>query len=252
MFAVPLGDAPAGTHLVEILSAAAVEYIRRKAAEGLPLGGIASIDVYAMRGADRERVGTVELPKVGVLPEPLSVSIAPLGDVDPIAAVAGVVADAGVKAPSGSEGGLESVASFIQLTGPNEARLRSIGVDPASMSLQELVVGLMQAGGYDVHPAPTTFHSAGLSEADTYRASLAGRTSTIVVLTHKEGDYPEVEENQLAELAVAASQVRTDQLVLVTDKYGPYSMYDRERRTDKLVFVTRERLQSFVDSFGLG
>jgi hypothetical protein len=38
---------------------------------------------------------------------------------------------------------------------------------------------------------------------------------------------------------------------LITDKYGPYMIYDKERRNPKLRFITRERLQPFVDSFAL-
>ena len=252
VYEVPLGNAPAGDHLVEILSAAAVEYVRGKQADGLPLDDVGTIDVYAMRGATPEQIGTVELPSVGILPEPLAVSQSPIGSGDPIASVAEVVADSGVAAPSGGEGGLESVASFVRLTGPIEARLQSIGVDPSSMALRDLVIGLMQVGGYEVQVGRPGFRSGGLAEAEVYRTVKAGRSSTIVVLPHSDGDYPEVEENHISELAVAASQIDTDQLILVTDKYGPYSMYERERRTNKLVFVTRERLQAFVDSFGLG
>ena len=120
------------------------------------------------------------------------------------------------------------------------------------MALRDLVIGLMQVGGYEVQVGRPGFRSGGLAEAEVYRTVKAGRSSTIVVLPHSDGDYPEVEENHISELAVAASQIDTDQLILVTDKYGPYSMYERERRTNKLVFVTRERLQAFVDSFGLG
>ena len=249
VYEVPLGDAPAGNHLIEILSAAAVEFVRGKQRSGLPLDGVAKIDVYAMRGTEPEKVGSVELPSVGTLPEPMTVST--IAEGDPIGSVAEVVADTRVSAPSTGEGRLEPVASFVQLTGPVEARLRSIGVDTSSMSLRDLAIGLMQIGGYDLQVGRPGFRTGGLAEAEVYRTAKAGRTSTIVILPHLEGDYPEVEERQISELAVAASQIDTNQLILITDKYGPYAMYERERRTDKLVFVTRERLQTFVDSFGM-
>ena len=38
---------------------------------------------------------------------------------------------------------------------------------------------------------------------------------------------------------------------LVTDKFGPYVMYEKERRDARVRFVTRERLQTFVDGFAL-
>lgn len=250
VFEVPLGDAPAGEHLVELLSAAAVEYLRAKQRDGLPLDDVATIAVSAMRGTTAEQIGSVDLPSRGTLPEPLSVGI-PIADGDPIGSVSEVVADSRVSAPSTGEGTLEPVATFVQMTGPIEARLRSIGVDIGAMSLRDLTIGLMQIGGYELQVGRPGFRTGGLAEAEVYRTSRAGRTSTIVILPHVEGDYPEVEERQISELAVAASQVDTDQLILITDKYGPYSMYERERRTNKLVFITRERLQTFVDSFGL-
>jgi hypothetical protein len=37
----------------------------------------------------------------------------------------------------------------------------------------------------------------------------------------------------------------------VTDKFGPYVMYEKERRDPRCRFITRERLQVFVDSFAL-
>jgi hypothetical protein len=250
VYEVPLGDAPAGDHLVELLSAAAVEYLRGKQRDGFPLDDVATVEVSAMRGTTPELIGTVELPSIGTLPDPMVVG-APISDADPIGSVAEVVADSRVSAPSTGEGSLEPVASFVQITGPIEARLRSIGVDTGMMSLRDLSIGLMQIGGYELQVGRPGFRTGGLAEAEVYRTSRAGRTSTIVILPHTEGDYPEVEERQISELAVAASQVDTDQLILITDKYGPYSMYERERRTDKLVFITRERLQTFVDSFGL-
>jgi hypothetical protein len=39
--------------------------------------------------------------------------------------------------------------------------------------------------------------------------------------------------------------------MLITDKFSPYSMYERERRDTRTIYVTRERLQAFADSFGL-
>ena len=40
VFGVPLGDEEAGEHLTELLCASAVEYVRQKVAEGLPLEGV--------------------------------------------------------------------------------------------------------------------------------------------------------------------------------------------------------------------
>ena len=50
---------------------------------------------------------------------------------------------------------------------------------------------------------------------------------------------------------MGVAQTNPATAILVTDKFSPYSMYEREKRDSRLVFVTRERLQAFVDSFGL-
>ena len=39
--------------------------------------------------------------------------------------------------------------------------------------------------------------------------------------------------------------------MLVTEKYGPFMVYDKERREPRVRFITRERLQTFVDGFSL-
>ena len=77
-----------------------------------------------------------------------------------------------------------------------------------------------------------------------------GIRSLLVIVRHTEGTYPELDESVLSEFAVAVAQANPSQAILVTDKFSPYAMYERERRDKRLVFVTRERLQAFVDSFG--
>ena len=87
--------------------------------------------------------------------------------------------------------------------------------------------------------------------AEVYSVSRDGAASTLVIHTHSEGSHPELEDQLLAEFAVGVAQANPTTAIFVTDKFSPYSMYERERRDKRLVFVTRERLQAFVDSFGL-
>ncbi len=42
-----------------------------------------------------------------------------------------------------------------------------------------------------------------------------------------------------------------DQGLLVTDKFAPFGIYDRERRDARMRFVTRERLQKFINALAL-
>ena len=44
---------------------------------------------------------------------------------------------------------------------------------------------------------------------------------------------------------------KTDRALLVTDKFGPFEVYERERRDPRCRIITRERLQKFVDSMAL-
>ena len=251
-FEVPLGDAAPGQHLIDLLAIAAVEFLGKKQREGLPLGAVAKIDVQAMRGTGFESISIVELPKVGQLPSKRDMGSVVTAADDPIAAIAAVVADSSVTAQPSTGEDLAPVGSFIQLGGPTEASLRAIGVEPADMSLADLALGLFRIGGYEVQVGRSGFRVTAASEADIYMVSKAGKRSTVVLLPHTPGSYPEVGDRVFSELAVAAGQIDTGNMLLITDKFGPYSMYERERRDKRVVFVTRERLQAFVDSFGLG
>lgn len=252
VFSVPLGDGEAGAHLTELLSAHAVEFVREKVAEGLPLEGVHQIAVSAMRSGAPELLATVDLPDVGELPEESPILAREPDAHDPIAAVAQVVADASVAAPSGRSDTLDPVAQIVELSSPTEAHLRAMGVDPASMSLDDLAVGFLRASGYQVEPARSGFAMPSVSPDQMYRFSRGADSGVLAVVPHHPGEYPELDEKVLAEFSIAVAQANPRRAILVTDKFGPYAMYERERRDRRMVFVTRERLQSYVDSFDLG
>jgi hypothetical protein len=251
VFDVPLGDSEAGQHLVDLLSVASIEHVRELAADGLPLDGVARITVSAVRNGSSEQIAVVEFPETGTLPARADTSDLHPIEHDPIAVLAAVVADESVSSAPTSTGTLEPVSSFLKLTGPSEARLRAVGVDTSTMSHSELCRGLMRIGGYVINDAVPQMGLATAPDAEVFSTTRSGQRIQIVVLSHVEGEYPEVDDRVLAELAVLTTQPNVDKVMLVTDKFSPYSMYDRERRSDALIFVTRERLQAFVDSFGL-
>jgi hypothetical protein len=252
VFNVPLGDSEAGQHLIDLLSTAGVEHVRDLVADGLPLDGVARISVSAMRSGSPEQITTVELPEVGILPSATDMPALTTVEHDPVAVLASVVSDESVASAPSSSGTLESVATFLELTGPCEARLRAVGVDTSTMSHAELCRGLLLIGGYVINDAAPQARLSTAPNAEVLSVTRAGQRLQIVVLSHQEGEYPEVDDRVLAELAVLAASPTVDKVMLVTDKFSPYAMYDREKRTDAVIFVTRERLQSFVDSFGLG
>ena len=250
VFAVPLGDAEAGQHLVDLLCAAAVEYVRGRKLDGLPLDGVLHIEVSAMRGQSAEVLGTVDLPDAGVLPDRDEEMLVATSH-DPIAAVHEVIADTTVAPPSDSGTSLEAVPQAIELSGPTDAHLRSIGVDPETMSLDELVLGLLRVSGYDVHVGRMGMSDVRGGRADVYGLTRDGMSTMLVILSHEDGSHPELDDSILAKFAVGFAQSNDSQAILVTDKYSPYSMYEREKRDPRCVYITRERLQAFVDSFGL-
>jgi len=250
VFSVPLGDAPAGEHLSELLSASAIEYVRTRKADGLPLDGVHHIEVSAMRGDDPEVVCTVDLPGAGELPDPRLNVLVEL-EHDPIAHVASVVADTTVSTSTPDSKTLDPVSEFIELSGPTDAHLRSIGLDPSEMELKDLVIGLLRVGGYEVTVGRSGFSVGSDDKASIYGLQRGGQNTVLVIYPHVVGTYPELDEKILSEFAVGVAQINPDVAILVTDKYSPYAMYEREKRDKRLVFITRERLQAFVDSFGI-
>jgi hypothetical protein len=250
VFSVPLGDAPPGEHLTDLLCASAIEYVRTRKADGLPLDGVHYIEVSAMRGDDPEVVCTVDLPGAGELPDSRLNVLVEL-EHDPIAHVASVVADTTVSTSAPGTKTLEPVSEFIELPGPTEAHLRSIGVDPTDMTLNDLVIGLLRVSGYDVTIGRSGVSVGSDGKASVYGLQRGGQNTLLVIYPHVVGTYPELDEKILSEFAVGVAQVNPDVAILVTDKYSPYAMYEREKRDKRLVFITRERLQAFVDSFGI-
>lgn len=251
VFDVPLGESEAGNHLTELLAASAVEHIRAKVAAGLPLEDVTKIDVSAMRGSEAEHLTTIALPGVGELPDAAPILARGEAAHDPIAAVQAVTADASVATPTGRSESLEPVTELVELSTPTEAHLRASGIDTSTMGLEDLVLGLFRVGGYQIAPGRTGLFASHADSTTVFDLTRNGRRTLLVIHPHVAGSYPELDERVLSEFAVAVSQISPDTAMLATDKFSPYVMYERERRDKRLVFVTRERLQAFVDSFGL-
>lgn len=247
-FSVPLGASGASEQLTALLSAAAVEHVRGLVRDGLPLEEVKHITVLAMSSGDPQVVVTVHLPSVGVLPD---VNMAVLSEAsgDPIAAVQKIVADSEVATGTSGSTALEALSEFVVLSDETEAHLRSAGVDPDSMSLSDLVLGLLRSAGYHVGSSASNLSTSLAGRGEVYDITNNGRKNVLAILPHVDGSHPELDDSVLALLAVEVAQSNPAQAILVTDKYSPYSMYEREKREKRCVFVTRERLQAFVDSF---
>jgi hypothetical protein len=136
---------------------------------------------------------------------------------------------------------LAPIGADIRLTAGIDAGLRSRGVDPGQMSVTQLGLGLLEMAGYELS----------LRSDSNYVATGGGTTTFVAFVDHDPGTYPELEATAITEFLVGFANARTDRGLLITDKFGPYEIYEKERANPRCHFVTRERLQGFVDSIAL-
>lgn len=256
-FSVPLQESGADPVLRDLLVHEAVQVFAERRAHGLPLPGVRQVVAYGRRGEEPIEVGRVELPPDGELPV-----IAPPAELVPHSAVQGFdplahVSEQEFEVTPGvadvSDGSqLKPIGEELRLSEALDAQLRAQGVDPDDMSLHDLTLGLLASSGYVTTVNRAGFRTPEGPKGDIFVASKAGRQTLVGVLPHRNDEYPELSENIINQFVVIVAEQRPDRAILVTDKFGPYLIYDKERRNPNCRFVTRERLQSLVDSFALG
>lgn len=239
-FEVPLGPDGADEALSSLLVKEAVEVTREKQREGATLGGIETVKAYGRRAGKDVFVGEVEIAVSHELPE-IGLVHVELHDVD-VHADLPMSATAGSTAMRAEGDRLEPVAEIIELTSGIESGLRAQGVDPETMTAGDLVIGLLWLSGHQVTEA---------GEPNTYLARRAGVSLYVAVVDHVPGSYPELDEAEMRGFAADFRRSRQDRGWLVTEKFGPYAVYDSEKRMPEVRFLTRERLQSVVDGFSL-
>ena len=233
--------------LRDLLIREAVEVVHEKQSHDLPMDQLRNVRAFARSKADWVEVGSVELDQPGKLPRrdamPDIVPHASVTGFDPLADVAeqDFKVEPGI-ADVSTEKGLAPIGQEVRLSGSIDAVLRSQGVDPNSMSVTELTMALLQVGGYAVSPLGDNAHVASRSGTQTY----------LRVVAHESGAYPELDESAITSFLIGFGQQPAERGLLITDKYGPFVMYDKERREPRVKFITRERLQAFVDSFVAG
>ncbi|MGH8928889.1 MAG: hypothetical protein ACRDWH_11095 [Acidimicrobiia bacterium] len=230
--------------LGELLVAEAIEVVREKRHQ-LPLSGVTEVVALAGRGEVRQ-VGRAQLDQPGTLPPKVEgvniLNLAVLAN-DPLAqsfSESGPSVMPGVAERTRSDE-LGSIAADLRLPKAVDTGLRAQGIDPAKVSPGELVVGLLRLFGYQVNVA-------GLSG---WVASKAGERTYIVEDRYRPGDHPELDDSVIRRFMVEFGSAGTERGMLVTDKYGPFEIYDLERREPRVRFVTRDRLQKMVDSLAL-
>lgn len=246
-FEVPLPPGGAEDMLRDLLIREAVEVVHQKQSRDLPMDQLHRVRAFARSGADWAEVGTLELDQPGKLPRrdamPDIVPHASATGFDPLADVAAqdFKVEPGV-ADVSTEKGLAPIGKELRLSGSIDATLRSQGVDPQKMSAADLTMALLQVGGYAVSPLGS----------DAYVASRAGTQTYLRVVPHEPGAYPELSESAITSFLIGFGQQPAERGLLISDKFGPFVMYDKERREPRVKFITRERLQAFVDSFVAG
>ena len=240
-FAVPLPATGADEVLTDLLRYHAIEIIKDRKSRGQPLDGIPVARISALREGEAHQVAVLELDVPveqieieipGLVPRPL------VAGYDPLAKFGEKPVVGAMPMADRSSDELPPLGEELRLTSGVAAGLRSLGVDPDRMSASDLGVGLLRLSGYDVSDRGN----------GTYLAVGHGATTLVSIVDHVPGDHPELAEDAVTSFLVAFGSARTQRGLLITDKYGPYVIYEKERANRNTVFVTRERLQDFVDA----
>ncbi|MDJ0962318.1 MAG: hypothetical protein QNJ88_16850 [Acidimicrobiia bacterium] len=242
-FEVPLPADGADEVLTDLLTRHALDIVKDRKERGQPLDAIPQLRITAKRRGELVEVATIDLSE----PEVVEME---LPDVIPALQVAGYDLLARFGERSGKTAmplkervadELPPLSEQIRLTAGLEAELRTQGIDPETMTVAELGIGLLRYSGYN------------LSERGdgTFVAAGNGGTTLVSFVNHEAGDYPELTESMVTSFLVAYGSARTERGLLISDKYGPYLIYQKERANPNTVFVARERLQDFVDAVAL-
>jgi hypothetical protein len=239
-FEVPLGPDGADEVLSSLLVREAVEVVRERQRDGSALPGIEEVKAFGRRDGSDVYVGEVEIAVSDELPV-IGFPMVELHDVDLEAAPTAAAGRSDYAARAEGDR-LDPIGEEIQLTAAVEAGLRAQGVDPDTMSAGDLIVGLLRLSNHQVTPGPTE---------NTYLARRPGVSLYVKVVDHVPGSYPELDEADMRAFVSGFTHSKAERGWLVTDKFGPFAVYEKERRMPKCRYVTRERLQGVVDGFAL-
>jgi hypothetical protein len=244
-FDVPLPAGDVDTVLRDLLVREAIEVVREKRHQ-LPIDDVTEVVALGRRDGAWEQVGSVDLNTPGELPPPMMPELLPGlahdPTFDPFEKLAELPEQAPGLAPARSDDRLAPLSEELRLPAAIESGLRAQGVDPVGAGAGDVVLGVMRMTGYVVAPASD----------DTFEATRAGTRTLVRLVGHTAGDHPELAEGDIRRFAVDFASSGADRGLLITEKYGPFEIYERERREPRARFITRERLQGFLDALTLG
>ena len=244
-FDVPL-DEREDEVLYDLLADQAVEVVRQKR-HTLPIDDVHQIVVFAGREKVRE-VARRKLHEPGVLPEPMTdanVSFAHFAH-DPFAAPFEEETDHSVHYETRSQtpsDELGPIADELRIPDGLSRGMRATGTDPSSLSAPDLVLTLLRMFGYGVTEQ---------AYAGSFMATKGGVSTYIETDTYKTGDHPELDDKIIRRFLADFGSSGADRGMLVSDRYSPFTIYEIEANQPKIRFVTRERVQRFIDSMALG
>ncbi len=242
-FDVPATRASADAVMQDLLVRQAIDAVHDRQARGLPIDDISSVRVLAREGDGYVAVTTAELEEPGSVSFPDAhdpeVREADEVEFDPLHRLADRVGTGPSQASVSRGDELAKLSDELRFTGDLEARMRERGIDPATLDATTLTTELLGLAGYTL--------TAG-SAAGTYTASRAGVDTYVALVDHREGEYPELTEQAINSFLAGFYGSSASRGLLFSDKFGPFLVYEKERRDERVRFITRERLQDFVDS----
>ncbi|HUG32010.1 MAG TPA: hypothetical protein VMM14_03885 [Acidimicrobiia bacterium] len=244
-FDVPLDDEDDEV-LNDLLMGEAVEVVRQKR-HTLPIDDVTHIVVFAGRDRVRE-VGRTKLPAPGELPPPAldSLSFTQIAR-DPFAAPFdeagtdhGVAYETRADVP---EDELPPLRDDLKIPKGLDRGLRALGTDPESLNGPEFVIALLRMFGYGVTEQ---------AYPGSYMAIKDGVSTYIATDGYEKGQYPELEEGVIRRFLADFGSSAAERGMLISDKYAPFLIHEIEANQPKVRFITRERIQRFIDSMALG
>lgn len=244
-FDVPLPPGEPDAVLRDLLIHEAVEVVREKR-HHLPIGDVTRVVVLGRRDGAWHEVGSLPLATPGELPPPTPpILIAGLhreASFDPFDTVADLPAHApGLQSHTG-EDDLPPIASELRLPAGIAAGLRAQGIDPTAAQAGDLVLGILRLTGATITAR----------DEHTHDALIGGRRTLIRLVPHRPGDHPELNDADVRRFAADFVSSGAERALLITEKYSPFEVYERERRNPRARYITRERVQHFVDALALG
>lgn len=232
--------------LSELLENEAIEVVRQKK-HTLPIGDVSHIVVIAGRDKPRE-VARHTLPTPGELPPPVhetGLSFTHIAH-DPFAAHFDEETDMGVTYGTQvevPEDDLPPLIDELRIPKGLDRGLRALGTDPADLGGPEFVIALLRMFGYGVTEQ---------AYEGSYMATKEGKSTYIETDPYKPGDYPELDEKIIRRFLANFGSSGADRGILISDKYSPFLIHEIETNQPRVRFITRERVQRFIDSMALG